>query len=102
MGIVSASLWAGGCENCSQQIQNRPTRRNIQTLWNANPSDPIIATDKKGLEESVHTILNRLEKTRFEAQAATMEDLFPFLVIPAVMLVALEALVRVLLIRRFP
>ena len=50
----------------------------------------------------MHAILNRLEKTRFEAQAATMEDLFPFLLVPAVLLVALEALVRILLIRRFP
>jgi Ca-activated chloride channel family protein len=64
--------------------------------------DAFIATDKKGLEESMHAILNRLEKTRFEAQAATMEDLFPFLLIPAVALVALEGLVRILLIRRFP
>jgi Ca-activated chloride channel family protein len=64
--------------------------------------EAFIATDKKGLEESMHAILNRLEKTRFEAQAATMEDLFPFLLVPAVALVALEALVRILLVRRFP
>ncbi len=64
--------------------------------------EAFIATDKKGLEESMHAILNRLEKTRFEAQAATMEDLFPFLLIPAVILVALEGLARILLIRRFP
>jgi len=64
--------------------------------------EAFIATDKKGLEESMHAILNRLEKTRFEAQAATMEDLFPFLLIPAVVLIAFEGLVRILLIRRFP
>jgi Ca-activated chloride channel family protein len=64
--------------------------------------EAFIATDKKGLEESMHAILNRLEKTRFEAQAATMEDLFPFLLVPAVLLIALEGLVRILLIRRFP
>jgi len=64
--------------------------------------EAFIATDKKGMEESMHAILNRLEKTRFEAQAATMEDLFPFLLIPAVILVALEGLVRILLLRRFP
>ncbi len=64
--------------------------------------EAFIATDKKALEESMHTILNRLEKTRFEAQAATMEDLFPFLLVPAVLLVALEALLRIVLIRRFP
>jgi len=31
-----------------------------------------------------------------------MEDLFPFLLLPAVALVAFEALVRLLLVRRFP
>ncbi len=64
--------------------------------------EAFIATDKTGLEESMHAILNRLEKTRFEAQAATMEDLFPFLLVPAVLLVALEGLVRIALLRRFP
>ena len=44
----------------------------------------------------MHQILDKLEKTRFEAQAATMEDLFPFLLLPAVVLLALEALIRVL------
>jgi Ca-activated chloride channel family protein len=64
--------------------------------------ESFVATDKRGLEKSMHTILDRLEKTRFEAQTATMEDLFPLLLIPAVALVALEALVRLLLVRRFP
>jgi Ca-activated chloride channel family protein len=50
----------------------------------------------------MHQILDRLEKTRFEQQAATMEDLFPFLLVPAVLLVGLEALVRLILVRRFP
>jgi len=64
--------------------------------------DSFVANDKKGLEQSMHQILDKLEKTRFEAQAATMEDLFPFLLLPAVALLALEALVRVLIVRRFP
>jgi Ca-activated chloride channel family protein len=64
--------------------------------------DAFVATDKRGLEQSMHDILDKLEKTRFEAQAATMEDLFPFFLVPAVILVGLEALVRLLLVRRFP
>ncbi|HMD98693.1 MAG TPA: tyrosinase family protein [Terriglobia bacterium] len=43
---ASLGFWAGGCESCVQQIQNRPTRKNIQTLWAANPSDPVITTYK--------------------------------------------------------
>lgn len=46
LGAANLALWAGGCESCVQQIQNRPTRKNIQTLWAANPSDPIITTYK--------------------------------------------------------
>jgi Ca-activated chloride channel family protein len=60
------------------------------------------ATDRGGLEKSMHSILDHLEKTRFEAQAATMEDMFPFLLTPAVLLIALEAIVRLVLVRRFP
>ena len=48
-GLASFALWAGGCESCLQQIQNRPTRKNIQELWNANPSDPVITTYKNAV-----------------------------------------------------
>jgi Ca-activated chloride channel family protein len=64
--------------------------------------ESFVATDRRGLEESMHQILDRLEKTRFEAQAATMEDLFPLLLVPGVVLIALEAIVRLLVVRRFP
>jgi Ca-activated chloride channel family protein len=64
--------------------------------------DSFIATDKRGLSESMHAILDHLEKTKFESQASTMEDLFPFLLVPGVVLLALEALARLLLVRRFP
>jgi Ca-activated chloride channel family protein len=64
--------------------------------------EAFVATDKKGLESSMHSILDSLEKTKFLAQAASMEDLFPLLLTPAVALLFLEALVRLLLLRRFP
>ena len=46
----------------------------------------------KALAASMHDVLDKLEKTRFEARSATIEDLFPFLLLPGVALVALEAL----------
>jgi Ca-activated chloride channel family protein len=64
--------------------------------------EAFIATDRSGLEQSMHSILDRLEKTKFEAQASTLEDLFPMLLVPAALLVALEAVVRLALVRRFP
>jgi tyrosinase len=49
MGLVGAAglaIWAGGCEGCQQQIQNRPMRKNIQNL---SSSDPIITTYKNAV-----------------------------------------------------
>lgn len=74
----------------------------LRRIASTTGGDAFIATDKKGLEQSMHAILDKLEKTRFEAQAATMEDLFGLLLLPAVGLIALEALVRLLIVRRFP
>jgi Ca-activated chloride channel family protein len=74
----------------------------LKSMAHETGGEAFIATDKSGLENSMHSILDHLEKTRFESQAAAMEDLFPFLLVPAVVLVALEALVRLLLVRRFP
>jgi Ca-activated chloride channel family protein len=74
----------------------------LKAMSKETGGESFIATDKSGLEHSMHSILDHLEKTKFEAQAATMEDLFPFLLVPAVVLLALEALVRAALVRRFP
>jgi Ca-activated chloride channel family protein len=64
--------------------------------------DSFVATDRAGLEQSMHAILNQLEKTKMTAQAAQNEELFPYLLAPCVALVLLEVLARLLLVRRFP
>ena len=74
----------------------------LQAMSRETGGEAFIATDKSGLENSMHSILDHLEKTKFESQASTMEDLFPFLLVPAVLLIALEALARLALVRRFP
>jgi Ca-activated chloride channel family protein len=61
-----------------------------------------IATDGKALADSMHAVLDHLERTRFEASIASYEDLFPFFLVPGVALVALDALLRAWLLRRFP
>ena len=61
-----------------------------------------IATDGKALRDSMHAILDALEKTTFEAPIAHHEELFPLLLWPGVVLVGLEALLRAWLLRRFP
>jgi len=74
----------------------------LRKIAHETDAEAFIATDRMGLANSMHSILDHLEKTKFESQAATMEDLFPFLLVPAVVLLALEALVRLFLVRRFP
>jgi Ca-activated chloride channel family protein len=74
----------------------------LRAMAHDTAGEAFIATDKSGLEQSMHSILDHLEKTKFEAQASTTEDLFPLLLIPAAVLIALEALARLALVRRFP
>ena len=75
----------------------------LRSMSHETGGESFIATDKSALEKSMHSILDHLEKTRFESQVSTMEDLFPLLLVPAAVLVALEALVRLAaLVRRFP
>jgi Ca-activated chloride channel homolog len=61
-----------------------------------------VATDATALRAGFHDVLNKLEKTKFESSIATYEELFRFLLLPAVALLALDALLRALLLRRFP
>jgi Ca-activated chloride channel family protein len=61
-----------------------------------------VATDATALRAGFHDVLNKLEKTKFESSVATYEELFRFLLLPAVVLLALDALLRALLLRRFP
>ena len=61
-----------------------------------------VASDATGLRAGFHDVLNKLEKTKFESSVATYEELFRFLLLPAVMLLALDALLRSVLLRRFP
>jgi Ca-activated chloride channel family protein len=61
-----------------------------------------VATDASALRASLHDVLDRLEKTKFESAAATFEDLYRFLLVPGVLLIAVEAVLRALVLRRFP
>ena len=61
-----------------------------------------IATDARGLQASFHDLLDKLEKTKLSASIAHYEDLYRFLLVPGVLLFALDALLRALVLRRFP
>jgi Ca-activated chloride channel homolog len=61
-----------------------------------------VATDKTGLEESMQAVLDNLEKSRFSAATRSVEELFFAFLLPAAILLAIELLLRVLVLRRFP
>lgn len=61
-----------------------------------------VATDARALQASLHDVLNQLEKTKFESTVASFEDLYRYLLLPGVLMIALEALLRSVVLRRFP
>lgn len=61
-----------------------------------------VASDARALQASVHDVLDTLEKTQFAATVASYEELFGFLLLPGVLLLGCEALLRALVLRRFP
>jgi len=74
----------------------------LERIAQSTGGEAYIATDAKALAKSMHNVLDQLEKTRFEASVASYEELFPLLLLPGVLLLALEALLRAWLLRRFP
>lgn len=74
----------------------------LQWIAKTTGGESFVATDANALAKSMHSILDQLEKTRFEASRSSFEDLFPFLLVPGVLLVGLDALLRAWILRRFP
>jgi Ca-activated chloride channel family protein len=61
-----------------------------------------LASDRKGLERSFHSILDRLEKSEIEDVGAVFGELFAPFVAVAVLLLLLEAVLGTTVLRRFP
>lgn len=74
----------------------------LKKIASETGGEAFIATDGQALAKSMHTVLNQLEKTRFESLRASYEELFPLLLIPGAVLLAIEALLVALVLRRFP
>lgn len=60
------------------------------------------ATDRNGLEQSFHSILDRLERSEIEDAGRVYGELFPAFVGPAIILLLLELVLAVFVFRRFP
>jgi Ca-activated chloride channel family protein len=74
----------------------------LKRMAQATGGEFYLATDRQGLERSFHAILDTLEKSEIEDAGAIYGELFPAFVGPAVLLLALEALLGTLLFRRWP
>jgi Ca-activated chloride channel family protein len=74
----------------------------LESIAKTTGGESYVATDATALQASLHAVLDQLEKTKFEAHVATFEDLYRYLLLPGVLLIALDAVVRALLLRRFP
>lgn len=65
-------------------------------------AESYIANDRRGLESSMHAILDKLEKSTLEASRASYEELFWAPLGLAGLLLFLELLSRAVVFRRFP
>ena len=74
----------------------------LQSVSKATGGESYVASDAQGLQASLHDVLDKLEKTKFEGHVATFEDLYRYLLLPGVLLLALDAALRALFLRRFP
>ncbi len=61
-----------------------------------------IANQTEELRSSMHSILDKLKKTKFEAATGDAVERYPFALFPAAALVILEVFLRALVLRRFP
>ncbi|HEV8550735.1 MAG TPA: VWA domain-containing protein [Polyangiaceae bacterium] len=74
----------------------------LKALADQTGGHTYVASDAKSLQASFHDVLDKLEKTKLSASVAHFEDLYRYLLIPGVLLLALDALLRALVLRRFP
>lgn len=74
----------------------------LRTIAEDAGGEIYVATDAAALQDSLHQVLDDLEKTKFEASVGTFEDLYRFFLLPGALLLAAEALLKALVLRRFP
>ncbi len=85
-----------------KQVELPVNPKLLAELAKATGGRSFVASDGEALRTSFHEILDDLQKTRFEAPSSHVEELYRLLLLPGVLLLALEALLRALVLRRFP
>jgi Ca-activated chloride channel family protein len=74
----------------------------LRTIASRTGGEAFRATDRRGLEQSFHAILDRLEKSEIEDTGRVYGELFPAALAPALVLLVLELLLATLVFRRLP
>lgn len=74
----------------------------MRQLAERTGGESFVASDRRGLEDSFHTILDRLERSEIEDTGRVYGELFPAFVGPALVLLVLELLLATLYFRRWP
>lgn len=74
----------------------------LDRMAEATGGEAFVATDRDALEESFHTILDRLERSEIEDAGKVYGELYPAFLWPALALLLVELLTRTLVVRRWP
>jgi len=74
----------------------------LRSLAETTSGHAYVASDAQALLASFHDVLDKLEKSRFEGSISRFSELFPYFLLPAALLLAFEALLRSVVLRRFP
>jgi Ca-activated chloride channel homolog len=74
----------------------------LQQIAESTGGEFFLASDRGGLEQSFHSILDRLERSRIEDPGKIYAELYPAFLFPALLLLVLGALGEGLVYRRWP
>ncbi len=98
--VLAGTDWSGRPQY--QRVRYPVNPDLLKKMAQTTGGESFIASDRSTLEKSMHAILDKLEKTSFSADSGSLEELFSYLLAPAVLLLFLEVLARVLVAKRFP
>ena len=74
----------------------------LESISASTSGQLFIASDRRGLEESFHAILNELERSKIDDPGKVFADLYPAFLFPALFLLIASMLLEALVFRRFP
>ncbi len=106
MGQSDDAMVQQGFDQVGRPIWNRgefpinPTL--MRRIAERTGGESFLVSDRRSLERSFHTILDRLEQSEIEDQGRVYGELYPAFVWPALGLLAIEFLLGTLYLRRWP